>query len=204
MLLFINSCNSKCTALFFDISRKASLNSKDNKCFFIISFLLLFLNNIPAQKLDVHQFYIAKGQGFSKTISSNQIMLMQKFITLYEDQENIYIENNLVFELITESGRTNYLMGTLPLIKWNFNLVHRRFVVLGGIGFNYISTDKLGGRNLGGKLIFSDMIGVGVNVCSFYEFVIDVYYLFRHISNAGFYEFNDGFNSQYLMFSLRL
>lgn len=174
-----------------------------NRLFFVGLYLLLF-NNSNAQKLDIQQIYLAKGNGLSKSASSEQTMIMQKFLTLYNFSETIAIESNIVYELISEAGRTNYLVGTLPLIKMSFNFIQRKFIFFGGIGVNYISTDRLAGRNLGGGFIFSDLVGIGINVYSFYDYEIDLSYVFRHISNAGFYEHNEGFNSQYLMISLRL
>ncbi len=174
-----------------------------NRVIFAWLFLIL-LNNSNAQKLDVHQFYLAKGNGLSKSASSDQIMIMQKIFTVYKFNETFTLENNIVYELISETGRTNYLIGALPLIKMRFYLIQRKFIFFGGSGINYISTERLAGRNLGGRFIFSNLVGIGINVYSFYDYEIDISYVFRHISNAGFYEHNEGFNSQYLMISLRL
>ncbi|MCO6474946.1 MAG: acyloxyacyl hydrolase [Melioribacteraceae bacterium] len=179
-------------------------NYKFAKIFFISGLFFLLYNNSHAQTIDMHQFYLAKGNSLSKSASSEQIMIMQKILTLYTFNETFTVETNIVYELISESKETNYLVGTMPLLKWGFDLIQRRFVLFGGIGVNYISSDNIVGRNLGGNFIFSDLIGIGINLYRFYDYEIDLSYVFKHISNAGFYKDNEGFNSHYLMISLKL
>lgn len=66
-----------------------------------------------------------------------------------------------------------------------------------GAGPNLISRNKVENRELGGSFIFSVMGGAGIE----FKSGMKITYRFRHLSNAGLYEHNDGINAHFFMLS---
>lgn len=174
----------------------------------IIILIFFFASiNITAQQ-DLEEgginFSIAKGNGVSNDVINDQILFMLKLPKFGKLAENISYENDLTFEYFSGIGRSNFLLGLTPLLKCDVTLLGFPFFLKGGIGINYISMPEIAGRNLGGNLIFSDMIGIGIELCNISDICVELSYLFRHISNAGLYSGNEGYNSQYIMLSFNL
>ena len=110
------------------------------------------------------------------------------------------LEGNL--ELIHYDGKLTALAGAAPMIRvYPVPGRDRGFFIEGGVGVHVKSRNTLGGRDLGGPLIFSPSIGAGYavprgrNPASF-----SIRY--RHLSNGGIYSENRGLDSWYGMISI--
>lgn len=142
------------------------------------------------------------GTGAYDDVNTQQIMVFIKTPYLNGKIDQLEYSGKLNFELIDESDHSILLIGFVPMLKYNFQIEDITLFLRGGIGVNYINSNQVGSRNLGGNFIFSDMIGVGIKLFQYYDYGIEISYLFRHISNAGFYRDNEGYNSQYLLLTL--
>lgn len=153
---------------------------------------------------DSCEYEIAAGAGSSLNggLATRQVLIspaLSRHLPLWPSLQ-FRLEGNL--ELIHYDGKLTALAGAAPMIRVYF--VPRRdrgFFVEGGVGVNVKSRKTVGGRDLGGPLIFSPSIGAGYafprgrNPASF-----SVRY--RHLSNAGIYSENRGLDSWYGMISI--
>ncbi len=176
----------------------------NNKIKLIILPLILISISTSAQvnyQSKPYEISFGKGNSLYKDIKSEQVMLFFKLSNLSGNIGRFSYESDINIEYITEEGKTIYLIGSLPMLRYDLNLLDHNFFIKGGIGVNYINRTEIGRRNLGGHFIFSDMIGVGTQLFDFENIKIEFTYLFRHISNAGIYKNNEGYNSQYFIIS---
>lgn len=111
------------------------------------------------------------------------------------------IEGDL--EFIDDTRKTVFVGGIAPFIRlMPFNWIVDPFVEL-GIGGNLSTSKFIGNQNVGGPFLFSLMAGGGAEI-KINRTPLGISYRFRHLSNAGIYRPNQGFNSHYLMFSVGL
>ena len=80
------------------------------------------------------------------------------------------------------------------VLTWHFDLGHRLSPYIeGGLGILY---HDFQGYELGGGLNFTEMLGVGLSYSLDDNLSLNVGYRYRHSSNAGLYDENDGLNTQ--------
>lgn len=153
---------------------------------------------------DDHQYEISFGRGSSiyDESDSQQYLFFYKLPKLNGKSGSISYSTDLNLELILENHKTAYVAGVVPMIRYDINLFNINPFIKAGIGFNFVNLHEITQRNIGGHFIFSDMISIGAKLLEMENFTLEISYLFRHISNAGFFDGNEGFNSQYLVISL--
>ena len=71
------------------------------------------------------------------------------------------------------------------------------FVDLGG-GLNYISQNHFAGRELGGNFMFDLILGGGFYLTR----NISLSYRYRHLSNSGIFDHNEGIDSYYILLGI--
>ncbi|OYY95599.1 MAG: hypothetical protein B7Y41_03625 [Hydrogenophilales bacterium 28-61-23] len=87
--------------------------------------------------------------------------------------------------------QNNVDVGLTPVFRLRSGI--SRFYVEGGIGAHLLSHDRLNAhRELGGNLLFGDLLGFGWNIGNKDRYELG--YRFLHYSNANFAEPNDGIN----------
>lgn len=143
-----------------------------------------------------------RGSSLYQNIKSEQFILFLKIPKLNENLNNLSYETDFNFEYIDASNKSTIIAGVVPMFRYDLDLMNANLFIKGGIGINYINRNIIASRTLGGHFIFSDMISVGSKVISSENLSVEISYLFRHISNAGIYKSNEGYNSQYLVISL--
>lgn len=175
-------------------------------CMLIITIVSLFTANISGQFLPQknHSSVLELGLGTStySDVNTQQIIIFFDTPYINGNLDQLEYSGKVNFEVIGESHHNTFLIGFVPMLKYNFQFDDIIIFLRGGIGANYINTNQVGSRNLGGNFIFSDMVGVGINIFQTSGYGIEISYLFRHISNAGFYKDNEGYNSQYILVTL--
>lgn len=176
--------------------------------FELILILIVFnFNHSHAQpNVEEHHYEISLGRGSSIYNQSNsqQFLFFYNLPNLNGESGNISYAVDLNIELILENQRATYVAGVVPMVRYDLNLSIINPFIKGGIGFNFVNLHEITQRNIGGHFIFSDMVSVGMRVIEAENFSLEFSYLFRHISNAGLFDGNEGFNSQYLVISLIL
>ena len=105
--------------------------------------------------------------------------------------------------LSQEGNKLDFIVGVIPMIEFELASSVPRLTVEAGIGLNYSSTKEMGGRKLGSNFLFSPTASAGIEL-PWMDGMLGIFYMFRHLSNAGIYEDNDGINFQYIVFSVRL
>lgn len=173
------------------------------------SFLFLLLITLPVLAQSTSQtapFMIDFGYGKSayKNIKTEQYLFFYKIPNLEWHNGNFSYQSNINLEFIEERNTFTYLLGLAPLFRYDFIIADTKLFVKGGIGFNFINSNSIGRRNIGGNFIFSDMLSIGFSLFSYHGLDVEISYMFRHISNAGFFSDNEGFNSQYIIFSFNI
>lgn len=176
-----------------------------SKLITIIILLLIFSIQLNAQINFANPCYeisIGRGSSFYNNLQSEQFIAFFKIPNFNGNVGKISYEGDLNFEYILENKKTTYLVGFAPMFRYDKKIHNADLILKAGIGANYLSRTKVGTRTLGGHFIFSNMISIGARVVNTKNFVIEISYLLRHISNAGIYDSNEGFNSHYLILSL--
>ncbi|MFZ1518717.1 MAG: acyloxyacyl hydrolase [Ignavibacteriaceae bacterium] len=149
-------------------------------------------------------FSIGYGNSMYKDINTEQLLLLYKVPQLSVDFGNLSLNGDLNLELISHNKSTVMVAGFVPMLRYYLNLGFTKTFLSLGIGFNYLNNHNIGSRNLGSHFIFSDNLSIGTKLIDNEYFKVEVSYLFRHISNAGIFSSNEGFNSQYLVLSLTI
>lgn len=176
-----------------------------NKILFTLILTMLMVFPADAQHSVSYSNYnlsIGRGSSIYNGVKSQQFLLFFNLPNLKGDLGAISYEGDLNFELILENSKTTYLAGFAPMFRYEFELLNINPFIKAGIGVNFINSHTIDNRNIGGHFIFSDMISIGAKVFSLDNYSVEISYLFRHISNAGLFDGNEGFNSQYLVISL--
>ena len=171
---------------------------------FLFILVFFFKVDISAQGYYIDQKFelsIGRGSSLYNDIKSDQLILFIKIPQLSIGSSMLNFESDVNIEFISKSGNNIYVLGFLPFIKYNFSVNNFNLFIKGGIGLNYLNHTIIGNRSLGGHFIFSDMIGIGTKILDIQNIKLEFTYLFRHISNAGIYKNNEGYNSQYFIIS---
>ncbi len=173
------------------------------------SYLILLLITLPVLGQSTSQttpIMIDFGYGNSaySNIRTEQYLFFYRISNLEWHIGNFSCQSNLNLEVIEESNNFTFLFGLAPLFRYDFTIANTKFFVKGGIGINFINSNSIGRRNIGGNFIFSDMLSIGFSLFSYHGLDVEISYMFRHISNAGFFTDNEGFNSQYIIFSFSI
>lgn len=169
---------------------------------FIAAFLLLALNGKAQTHFSNYKLSIGKGSSLYSNIKSEQYLLFYNIPDMKGNFGNLNYEGDINFEFIIENHKTTYVAGFVPMFRYDVSFLNMSTFIKGGVGLNFINSHKVANRSIGGHFIFSDMISVGAKVFSFENYSVELSYLFRHISNAGLFDSNEGFNSQYLVISM--
>ena len=156
---------------------------------------------VQITKLSSH-LSIGRGNSLYSNIKTEQYLLFYNVPELKGNLGNLSYEGDINLEFILENSKTTYVAGLVPMFRYDMEFLNTDLFIKGGIGFNFINKHDIGNRNIGGHFIFSDMISLGTRLFNTENFSVEVSYLLRHISNAGFFKSNEGFNSQYLVISL--
>lgn len=174
------------------------------KRIYIIFLLSLIVSKLNAQLLmknsDVN-FEIGYGNTPYENINSEQYLFFINIQNLNSNYKSLSFTTNLNVEYIKISSVETYLFGLVPMFRFDTNLFDHDVFIRAGVGVNFVNKHKIGPRNIGSHFIFSDMISVGTRFFQSSNYAVEFSYLFRHISNAGLFNRNQGYNSQYLMIS---
>lgn len=169
----------------------------------VILFLLTGIS--AAQSIDSGEnFSIGFGNSLYSDIKTKQLIAFYNIPGLSASLSNFSVNGAANLELISHNNSTAMILGLTPMFRYDLDLGITNTFVKAGIGFNYINNHNISNRDLGGHFIFSDMISIGASLIETESFSAEISYLFRHISNAGFFHSNEGFNSQYLVISVTI
>jgi hypothetical protein len=105
-------------------------------------------------------------------------------------------------EMIFADGETMAVGGISAMLRASLPGKKVRPFVEIGPGVNYATDKEFGGRHLGGPFFFSAMGGLGIEVPLGGQKIISISYRARHLSNGNTKDWNQGYNSQYLMLSV--
>jgi hypothetical protein len=139
-----------------------------------------------------------------KETKTEQIILFYEVPQLSAEIGNLSLHGDLNLELISQNKSTIMVAGFVPMFRYDLDMGFTKTFVSAGVGLNYLNNHNIGSRNLGSHFIFSDMITLGMELIDNEYFRIEVSYLLRHISNAGIFNSNQGFNSQYLVVTVKI
>lgn len=174
------------------------------KTLFIAVAIQLLSITSNAQTFNLTRNYtIELGTGSSayNNFNSEQFLFFMNLPGMNSHYKNISWDTKINLELINDLKSDTYLIGIVPFIRYDTSLLNLNLFVKGGIGTNYINNHNIGPRKTGSHFIFSDMIAIGTKLFQTKDYALELSYLFRHVSNAGIYKRNQGYNSQYLVIS---
>lgn len=150
------------------------------------------LRNIP------EGFPVRLGQGVSVTTHRVQSTYLASSINLLEKRDwlNLRIEGSVDL-LDNPNQEADFVVGAVPVARVSLGgFPFSPFFEL-GVGVNYVSNMRLGGRALGANILFSPTISGGIRLNNYFT-LLSLAYTFRHLSNAGLHNDNDGINFQYI------
>ncbi len=175
----------------------------------ILVFLILFLSNFvihsQIKSYNNQEIQILFGSSAQNNINTKQVLVSygKSFSNKY--QSDFKLGYKIDFEFLDEIKKQNIVVvGFGGGFKKTYNLDKINFIFDSYIGMNYIDQNKIGNRNLGENFIFSDNIRLGLEFIDYLIPGLSIFYQFRHISNAGIYNENMGYNSQYIFLSVNL
>ena len=179
---------------------------KSNYKKYLLSVIIILTTiNIYAQSVSSKgNFSFGFGNSLYKDIKTKQFIMFYDVRELTASVGNFSVNGALNLELISHNNSTTMIAGLAPIFRYDLNLGFTNTFINAGIGFNYINNHNISSRNLGGHFIFSDMISIGAGLIKTEYFTAEISYLFRHISNAGIFNNNEGFNSQYFVLSFNM
>ncbi len=173
-----------------------------------VFFLIFILTKIMGQNFEETNSIIYTDFGIGNSlyddIKSEQLIIFLEIPKLSSQFSGIDIDYKINLEYINSNANGTFLAGVVPFARYSLFINQLSIFFQGGIGFNYINNHNIGSRNLGGHFIFSDMIGMGVDLFVITGHQVSLGYIFRHISNAGLYKDNEGYNSQYLVIGMSI
>lgn len=173
-----------------------------------ITIFVIFTLGINSQTKTINNDFISGevgiGESLYKEIKSKNLILFLEIPYINKEIKTFSLKSKMNFEYIKSDSDNILLIGLVPITKYNFSIGNYHLFIKGGIGANYISSHKIGTRNLGGHFIFSDMVSFGIELFTITNNKMEISYLFRHISNAGLYKENEGFNSQYILINFAI
>lgn len=168
----------------------------------IIILLLLSPYLLAQETKQESNLSVGIGNSLYNNIKTNQLIIFYKMNELSPHFGEFSINSDANFELISINSSRVMVIGLVPMLRYNLRIGNINLFLSGGIGINYLNNHNIGTRNLGGHFIFSDMISAGIKILESDYMTIEMSYLIRHISNAGIFDSNEGFNSQYLVVSI--
>lgn len=174
----------------------------------IVSLLINFVlisNSVNAQtSLNISPFEVSFGRGTSlyKNIKTDQLLILLKVKELSGELGLFFYENDINMEFMTHENENIYLVGCASMLRYDIEILNLDLFFKAGIGINYISSKTIGCRNLGGNFNFSEFLGIGAGIINIHGVRTWLSYYLRHISNAGIYSGNEGYNSHYIIISL--
>jgi hypothetical protein len=169
---------------------------------------MFFVFLFAAQKAAVAQFSgndirLRVGKGTSVTAhgsTSLYLSIPSHQLTGGRGSSLVYLDESIA---LSQSRNTlDFIIGAAPMAQ--FELAHDapRLSIEAGVGLNYISAREMDGRQLGSHFLFSPTAAGGIEL-PWMNSLLGIFYMFRHLSNAGIYRDNDGINFQYIVFSVR-
>ncbi|MDD5474884.1 MAG: acyloxyacyl hydrolase [Syntrophales bacterium] len=180
------------------------MKTAGSRSMYVVMFLLAFIASLSSTAFGADAAYeitVGAGSSLNEGINSRQVLITPalKWTTNNEPSIQFRLEGN--FEAIYYNGKMTVLAGIAPMIRLFLFPYEKGPFIEGGAGLNYISRLSIGHRDLGGSMIFSPMAGAGYGF-SWNGKPLILSLRYRHISNAGLYSKNDGFDSLYLMTSI--
>ena len=176
-------------------------------------FLRLFILGVSVVATSSHERAVAQVGGHlldvrvgkGTTISANgstslYLSMPDRGLTRDGQTSMIFVDKSIA--LTQEGNRLDFIIGVTPMVELELASDVPRLTVEAGIGLNYVSTRELGGRRLGSNILFSPTASAGIEL-PWMDSLLGIFYMFRHLSNAGIYRDNAGINFQYIVFSMR-
>ena len=165
----------------------------------IALFAILPVSSFPDEE-NYFDIGVGAGTDFQGT-GAKQLLLAPAYNVPIPAHESLRLRIEADMEFIDDRSKTIFVGGVAPFIRilpfsWNV----KPFVEFGA-GANLSTNREIGNQNVDGPFMFSLMSGVGVGTM-INKTPVSLSYRFRHLSNAGIYEHNEGFNSQYIMLSV--
>lgn len=176
--------------------------------FFISIILSIFFNILVNAQSGSYKeelnLSFGTGNSLYSNISTQQFIVFYKLNDLSAAFGSFSLDSDVNLEFISQNQSTTVVAGLAPIFKYEADLLGLTAFIKAGVGFNYINNHNIGSRNIGGHFIFSDMISIGSRIINTQDYSVEISYMLRHISNAGIFDSNEGFNSQYLVLSLNM
>lgn len=161
-------------------------------------FLFAFPGVSHSEQYKLPDYEIALGGGTSlNSLSTTQLLLL--------GARNIHLKEGLFFRV---EPTLEYITGNEDMYLAGFSLALRfasphegitPFVDLGA-GVNYVSETTFRDRDLGGHFLFDLLLAGGFNFGDEYS----LSYRYRHLSNGGIGDGNEGFDSFYILLGFYL
>lgn len=167
--------------------------------------LLLFvavLQERTAAQTEDHEFDIRVGNGSLMTSPGSKSIFLSisaERLVSSDAFPIVYLDKNIA--LSEEGKRLDFIVGVAPMLRLELGHDAPRFLIEAGIGVNLVSSRDIGSRQLGSNFLFSPTASAGVEL-PWLNGLLGVFYMFRHLSNAGMFQDNDGINFQYIVFSM--
>ena len=159
---------------------------------------------LPGSGFADEKNYFDIGAGAGTDLQGNgakQFMLAPAYNVPITGYESLRLRIEADMEFIDDRSKTIFVGGVAPFIRiLPFRWDVKPFVEFGA-GVNLLTNREIGSQQVGGPFIFSLMSGAGAETM-IKKTPVSLSYRFRHLSNAGIYEHNQGFNSQYIMVSV--
>lgn len=147
---------------------------------------------------------IRVGTGTSMTtprLRSIFISVPARWLEKVSPSHLLHIDESIM--LSEEPGKFNVVAGVTPMIRLEFMRETPRISLEAGVGVTLTTRREMGGRQLGSNFLFSPTIAAGVEA-PWMNSLLGVFYMVRHLSNAGLFEDNAGVNFQYIVFFIRV
>jgi hypothetical protein len=178
----------------------------EKKHFFLQSIIALILAFLPlfcfADDKVSFEVGVGAGKDFQDLKGDWQLLVAPALGTDISASGSIRLRVEGDLEFIDDTEKMVFVGGIAPFVRlmpfdWKIN----PFLELGA-GGNLSTNRTIGNQYVGGPFLFSLMAGGGTEI-KINGTPLGVSYRFRHLSNAGIYKANEGFNSQYIMLSTR-
>lgn len=147
-------------------------------------------------------FHVRVGEGSSITTHGSRsvfLSLPKRRLAGGDTSPVVFVDQNVA--LCEERNRLDFIMGVAPMVQLELAHDIPRLTIEGGIGVNIVSSREMDGRQLGSNFLFSPTVSAGIEL-PWMKGLLGVFYMFRHLSNAGMFRDNDGVNFQYIVFSM--
>ncbi len=167
----------------------------------LLLFVAVLQERTAAQTHD-HEFDIRVGNGSLMTSPGSRSIILSisaERLVSSDAFPIVYLDKNVA--LSEEGKRLDFIVGIAPMLRFKLGHDTPRFSIEAGIGVNLVSSRDIGSRQLGSNFLFSPTLGAGIEV-PWINGLLGVFYMFRHLSNAGMFRDNDGINFQYIVFSM--